>query len=100
MIFAQVICVVQGSLKPSATFGSSVLFGHKGGSDLTRIFIQGEGILNVILRSLRMGPLNPFASEAVYTRKFFLTACRTACKHAFRFFRVLPEAVSTRHSWL
>ena len=31
---------------------------------------------------------------------FVLTACRTACKHAFRFLRVLPEAVSTRHSWL
>ena len=31
---------------------------------------------------------------------FFSTACRTACKHAFRFLRVLPEAVSTRHSWL
>ena len=30
----------------------------------------------------------------------FSTACRTACKHAFRFLRVLPEAVSTRHSWL
>ena len=45
--------------------------------------------------------INPFASEAVYTRNFFFsTACRTACKHAFRFFRVLPEAVSTRHSWL
>ena len=44
--------------------------------------------------------INPFASEAVYTRNFFSTACRTACKHAFRFLRVLPEAVSTRHSWL
>ena len=43
---------------------------------------------------------NPFASEAVYTHNFFFTACRTACKHAFRFLRVLPEAVSTRHSWL
>ena len=43
---------------------------------------------------------NPFASEAVYTRNFFSTACRTACKHAFCFLRVLPEAVSTRHSWL
>ena len=31
---------------------------------------------------------------------FFSTACWTACKHAFRFLRVLPEAVSTRHSWL
>ena len=31
---------------------------------------------------------------------FFSTACRTACKHAFHFLRVLPEAVSTRHSWL
>ena len=31
---------------------------------------------------------------------FFSTADRTACKHAFRFLRVLPEAVSTRHSWL
>ena len=31
---------------------------------------------------------------------FFSTACRTVCKHAFRFLRVLPEAVSTRHSWL
>ena len=33
---------------------------------------------------------------------FFPTACRTACtrKRAFRFLRVLPEAVSTRHSWL
>ena len=31
---------------------------------------------------------------------FFLTACRTACKHAFCFLRVFPEAVSTRHSWL
>ena len=31
---------------------------------------------------------------------FFSTACRTACKHAFRFLRVFPEAVSTRHSWL
>ena len=26
--------------------------------------------------------------------------CRIACKHAFRFLRVFPEAVSTRHSWL
>ena len=41
-------------------------------------------------------PLNLFASEAVYTRNFFSTACWTACKHAFRFLRVLPEAVSTR----
>ena len=31
---------------------------------------------------------------------FFPTACRTACKHAFCFLRVMPEAVSTRHSWL
>ena len=31
---------------------------------------------------------------------FFSTACWTACKHAFRFLRVLPEAMSTRHSWL
>ena len=31
---------------------------------------------------------------------FVSTACRTACKHAFCFFRVRPEAVSTRHSWL
>ena len=31
---------------------------------------------------------------------FFSTACRTACKHAFCFLRVFPEAVSTRHSWL
>ena len=30
----------------------------------------------------------------------FSTACRTTCKHAFRFLRVLPEAMSTRHSWL
>ena len=44
--------------------------------------------------------VNPFASEAVYTRKFVSTAYRTACKHAFRFLRVFPEAVSTRHSWL
>ena len=44
--------------------------------------------------------LNPFASEAVYIRNFFSTTCRTACKHAFRFLRVLPEPVSTRHSWL
>ena len=49
--------------------------------------------------SLQVG-FNPFASEAVYTRNFFATACRTACKHAFCFLRVLPEAVSTRHSWL
>ena len=31
---------------------------------------------------------------------FFSTACRTACKHTFRFLRVLPAAVSTQHSWL
>ena len=31
---------------------------------------------------------------------FFPTACRTACKYAFCFLRVRPEAVSTRHSWL
>ena len=31
---------------------------------------------------------------------FFPTTCRTACKHAFCFLRVRPEAVSTRHSWL
>ena len=31
---------------------------------------------------------------------FFSTACRTACKHAFCFLRVRPEAVSTCHSWL
>ena len=31
---------------------------------------------------------------------FILTACRTACKHAFCFLRVMPEVVSTRHSWL
>ena len=44
---------------------------------------------------------NPFASEAVYIYAiFFPTACRTACKHAFCFFLVRPEAVSTRHSWL
>ena len=41
--------------------------------------------------SLKSLMFNPFASEAVYTRNF---------KHAFRFLRVLPEAVSTRHSWL
>ena len=35
-----------------------------------------------------------------YINAIFSTACRTACKHAFRFLRVLPEAVSTRHSWL
>ena len=31
---------------------------------------------------------------------FCSTVCRTACKHAFCFLRVMPEAVSTRHSWL
>ena len=31
---------------------------------------------------------------------YFSTECRTACKHAFCFLRVMPEAVSTRHSWL
>ena len=45
-------------------------------------------------------PILKNSSEAVYTRNFFSTACRTACKHAFRFLRVLPEAVSTRHLWL
>ena len=42
------------------------------------------------------GGFNPFASEAVYTRD----RLSEACKHAFRFLRVLPKAVSTRHSWL
>ena len=28
--------------------------------------------------------LNPFASEAVYTRNFFSTACRKPCQHATR----------------
>ena len=30
----------------------------------------------------------------------FWTANRRTSEHAFRFLRVLPEAVSTRHSWL
>ena len=45
--------------------------------------------------------LNPFASEAVYTRNFFFDRMSDrTCKHGFRFVIVLPEAVSTRHSWL
>ena len=44
---------------------------------------------------------NPFASRRPCIHAiFFSTACRTACKHTFRFLRVFPEAVSTRHSWL
>ena len=59
-------------------------------------------IVNVILSmpTIDDNEKNPIASEAVYTRNFFSTACRTVCKHAFCFLRVRPEAVSTRHSWL
>ena len=63
-----------------------------------RCHIKGNTIFYLLIPNLK--GFNPFASEAVYTRNFFSTACRTACKHAFRFLRVLPEAVSTRHSWL
>ena len=41
------------------------------------------------LNNFSVSTINPFASEAAI---FFPTA--------FRFLRVLPEAVSTRHSWL
>ena len=61
--------------------------------------VHNRGIFNLEY-SLTGWLLNPFASEAVYTRNFFSTACRTACKHAFCFLRVMPEAMSTRHSWL
>ena len=37
-----------------------------------------------VLNTVHVNNINPFASEAVYTRTFFLTACRTACKHATR----------------
>ena len=44
--------------------------------------------------------LTPSLRRPCIHKIFLLTACRTACKHAFRFLRVFPEAVSTRHSWL
>ena len=44
--------------------------------------------------------LTPSLRRPYIHKILFSTACRTACKHAFRFLRVLPEAVSTRHSWL
>ena len=47
-----------------------------------------------------MNALTPSLRRPFKHAIFFSTACRTACKHAFRFLRVLPEAVSTRHSWL
>ena len=43
--------------------------------------------------------INPFACRVLHAI-FFPTACQTACKHAFRFLRVFPEAVSTCRSWL
>ena len=45
-------------------------------------------------------PLTPSLRRPCIHAIFFPTACRTACKHAFCFLRVRPEAVSTRHSWL
>ena len=44
--------------------------------------------------------LTPSLRRPCIHEKNFPTACRTACKHAFCFLRVRPEAVSTRHSWL
>ena len=44
--------------------------------------------------------LTPLLRRPCIHAIFFPTACRTACKHAFCFLRVRPEAVSTRHSWL
>ena len=48
----------------------------------------------------RCSSLTPSLRRPFKPAIIFLTAYRTACKHAFRFLRVLPEAVSTRHSWL
>ena len=54
---------------------------------------------SAILTSL-LSFLTPSLRRPCIHAIFFPTACRTACKHAFCFLRVRPEAVSTRHSWL
>ena len=47
-----------------------------------------ENLIVVWLLQFSNKKINPFASEAVYTRNLFSTACRTACKHAFCFWEL------------
>ena len=47
--------------------------------------------------SNRTRTLTPSLRRPCIHAIFFSTACRTAYKHAFRFLRVFPEAMSTRH---
>ena len=63
-----------------------------------------EGAVQFVTSLLKTRLLSQFLTPSLrrpYIHAIFCsTACRTACKHAFRFLRVLPEAVSTRHSWM
>ena len=65
---------------------------------VSEVKLQGARLFTGIVRdiSLRKEIEEDLRLHAI----FFPTACRTACKHAFCFLRVRPEAVSTRHSWL
>ena len=65
-------------------------------------------LANATAKSGHQGPTSASKQKIILTPSlrrpcihaiFFSTACRTACKHAFCFLRVMPEAVSTRHSW-
>ena len=47
-----------------------------------------------------IGILTPSLRRPFKPAILFWTADRRTSEHAFRFLRVLPEAVSTRHSWL
>ena len=63
-------------------------------------FFQEENIIHGVAHKPYLYFLTPSLRRPRIHANFFPTTCRTACKHAFRFLRVFPEAVSTRHSWL
>ena len=67
----------------------------------TLLWLQGSKSVKISMyMDVYMVLLTPSLRRPCIHAIFFSTACRTACKHAFCFFRVMPEAVSTCHSWL
>ena len=84
----------------------SVAFSRRGVCYTTWILLRNSRIPNCILLHLarfmfrNTAGLTPLLRRPCIHAIFFPTTCRTACKHAFCFLRVRPEAMSTRHSWL
>ena len=88
------------SFKSHSTGAHHMIRGHitHYHSNIIIWYLAGYVVFSILVR-LRTH-LTPLLRRPCIHAIFFPTACRTACKHAFRFLRVFPEAVSTCHSWL